>query len=120
MNYHQLDRKRLETLAYTYLGDWIRRQEEGVRKGEGGAEGRLTAAQALQEKLELILKGEPPYDIFVRWKPLEEQPMGWEPDSERRGAVEHPAVCGGGRVAEEAEDQVGEGPGEEPAGRAVG
>jgi hypothetical protein len=26
------------------------------------------------------LKGEPPYDIFVRWKPLHEQAIGWEPD----------------------------------------
>jgi hypothetical protein len=28
----------------------------------------------------LILKGEEPYDIFVRWKPIEEQPIGWNPD----------------------------------------
>jgi len=24
--------------------------------------------------------GEPPHDIFVRWKPLEEQPIGWDRD----------------------------------------
>jgi polyhydroxybutyrate depolymerase len=24
--------------------------------------------------------GEPPFDIFVRWKPLAKQPIGWEPD----------------------------------------
>ena len=34
----------------------------------------------LQKRLEAILEGEPPYDIFVRWKPLHEQPIGWEPD----------------------------------------
>ena len=34
----------------------------------------------MQEKLKLILAGEPPYDIFVRWKPLSEQPIGWNPD----------------------------------------
>ena len=34
----------------------------------------------MQDKLKLILAGEPPYDIFVRWKPLEEQPIGWNPD----------------------------------------
>ena len=34
----------------------------------------------MQEKLKLILAGEPPYDIFVRWKPLAEQPIGWHPD----------------------------------------
>jgi hypothetical protein len=26
------------------------------------------------------LGGEPPYDIFVRWKPLHEQAIGWHPD----------------------------------------
>jgi hypothetical protein len=30
--------------------------------------------------LKLILAGERPYDIFVRWKPLAEQPIGWNPD----------------------------------------
>ena len=34
----------------------------------------------MQEKLKRILTGEPPYDIFVRWKPLAEQPIGWNPD----------------------------------------
>ena len=34
----------------------------------------------MQAKLKLILAGEPPYDIFVRWKPLAEQPIGWNPD----------------------------------------
>lgn len=27
-----------------------------------------------------ILEGETPYDIFVRWKPLRKQPLGWQPD----------------------------------------
>ena len=34
----------------------------------------------LQDKLKLILAGEPPHDIFVRWKPLADQPIGWNPD----------------------------------------
>ena len=38
------------------------------------------AALQLQEKLKAIQEGEPPYDIYVRWKPLHEQPIGWEPD----------------------------------------
>jgi hypothetical protein len=80
VNYHKLDRKRLETLTYTYLGDWISRQEEGKKAGTTGAEARLAAARDLQDKLKVILEGEPPYDIFVRWKPLHEQPIGWEPD----------------------------------------
>ncbi len=80
INYHKLDRKTLETLIYTYLGDWIGLQERAVNDGIDGAEMRLTAAQDLKRRLELILEGEKPYDIFVRWKPLEQQPIGWEPD----------------------------------------
>ena len=30
--------------------------------------------------LEKILEGESPHEIFVRWKPLSEQPIGWNPD----------------------------------------
>src|SRR5262249_21006951 len=33
-----------------------------------------------KKRLELILAGESPYDIFVRWKPIEQQPIGWDPD----------------------------------------
>lgn len=80
VNYHKLDRKNLETLIYTYLGDWIRTQERAARDGVDGADLRLTAAQALKAKLEKILEGEAPYDIFVRWKPLDQQPIGWDPD----------------------------------------
>jgi len=28
----------------------------------------------------LILDGEQPHDIYVRWKEKHEQPIGWEPD----------------------------------------
>jgi len=80
VNYHQLDAKNLERLIHTYLGDWIRQQEAGMRDGIDGAQQRLAAAQDLKRRLELILEGEQPYDIFVRWKPLAEQPIGWNPD----------------------------------------
>jgi len=73
-------RRLLESLTYAYLGEWITRQRDGVKRGEGGAEDRLAAALELQKRLEAILAGEPPFDIFVRWKPLAEQPIGWEPD----------------------------------------
>ncbi len=73
-------RKLLESLTYSYLGDWINRQKDGVKQGEGGAEDRLAAALELQKRLEAILAGEPPFDLFVRWKPLAEQPVGWAPD----------------------------------------
>ena len=80
VNYHQLDRKHLETLIYTYVGDWISRQRRDAGAGVDGAQVRLAAAETLRQRLELILHGEAPYDIFVRWKPLSQQPIGWEPD----------------------------------------
>ncbi|MCS4173848.1 BREX-1 system adenine-specific DNA-methyltransferase PglX [Salinibacter ruber] len=80
VNYHQLDRANLERLTYTYLGDWIKQQEAAMERGDEGAEGRLLAAQDLQEELKKIIEGEPPYDIFIRWKEAHEQPIGWAPD----------------------------------------
>jgi len=80
VNYHRLDAKLLESLIYTYLGDWISRQKDDIKSGVDGAAEKLAAAEALKKRLELILEGEAPYDIFVRWKPLEAQPVGWNPD----------------------------------------
>jgi hypothetical protein len=81
VNYHSLNRRNLEKLTYTYLGtDWVERQRAGVRDEVPGAEARLGAALELQAKLEQILEGEAPFDIYVRWKELHEQPIGWEPD----------------------------------------
>ena len=80
LNYHKLDRKNLETLIYTYLGDWISRQKQDIANGVEGAEEKLAAAENLKKRLELILEGEAPYDIFVRWKSIEKQPIGWDPD----------------------------------------
>jgi hypothetical protein len=80
VNYHKLDHRRLESLTYSYLPDWNNAQAAAAKAGKTGADLRLAAAQALQAKLKLILAGEPPYDIFVRWKPLAEQPIGWHPD----------------------------------------
>lgn len=80
VNYHKLDYKTLEALIYTYLGDWIGRQKRDTENGVDGAQEKLSAAEALKKRLELILAGEAPYDIFVRWKPIEEQPIGWNPD----------------------------------------
>jgi hypothetical protein len=80
VNYHKLDKENLSKLIYTYLGDWIRMCEAKKRNEESGAEGLLSAALKLKDKLEAILHGEAPYDIFVRWKSLDQQPIGWEPD----------------------------------------
>ena len=80
VNYHLLDAKNLERLIHTYLGDWIRNQEAGVASGVDGAELRLAAAKQLKTRLEAILEGNAPHDIFVRWKPLDQQSIGWNPD----------------------------------------
>lgn len=77
LNYHKLTHKALENLTYSYLGDWLTAQSKSDKPG---ADLRLGAAQELQDKLKLILAGEPDYDIFVRWKPLHEQAIGWNPD----------------------------------------
>ncbi|KQO59591.1 hypothetical protein ASF22_08100 [Methylobacterium sp. Leaf87] len=88
VNYHNLagpngeGRRTLEKLTFTYLGRWITRQEDEARDGREGAEARLAAAKKLKTELESILAGEPPYDIFVRWKSLHEQPIGWDPQIE--------------------------------------
>jgi hypothetical protein len=86
VNYHRLaasqgeGRRTLEKLIYSYLGDWIDRQRAEQTAGVEGADVRLAHAEHLKAELIKILEGEPPYDIFVRWKPLHEQPVGWDPD----------------------------------------
>lgn len=86
VNYHRIaapsgeGRRTLEKLIYSYLGDWIDRQRADQQAGVEGADARLAHAEHLKAELIKILEGEPPYDIFVRWKPLHEQPIGWDPD----------------------------------------
>ena len=87
-NYHRLaapngeGRRILDKLTHTYLGDWLDRQRADQKAGVEGADGRVAAAEQLKRELEKVLEGEPPYDLFVRWKPLHQQPVGWEPDIE--------------------------------------
>ena len=73
-------RRTLETITYSYLGGWIDRQREDQKEGKEGADGLLAAALGLQDQLKKILAGEPPFDLFIRWKPLHEQAIGWNPD----------------------------------------
>jgi hypothetical protein len=80
VNYHLLTREKLNTLINLYLGDWITQQKRAIDAGNPDATLKLAKAEALKAQLEAILEGEPPYDIFVRWKPLHQQPLGWEPD----------------------------------------
>ena len=86
LNYHRLaapngeGRRTLEKLIYSYLGDWIKQRRDDQKNGVEGSDAQVAAAEHLKKQLELILNGEPPYDIFLRWKPLHEQPIGWAPD----------------------------------------
>lgn len=74
LHYHRLTKANLEKVTYTHLGDWIARQRAA------GDELRLEKALILQQTLQKIVEGEDPYDIFVRWKTLAQQPLGWDPD----------------------------------------
>ena len=74
VHYHRLDQANLRKLTYTVLGDWLVRA-----KAENNAL-RYEKGRELQQKLEKILEGEKPYDIFVRWKSLDQQPLGWNPN----------------------------------------
>jgi len=80
VNYHKLDHATLKKLTFTYLGEWITLQENDVKADKPGAAERLGAAKFLQQQLEAILEGQAPLDIFVRWKPLNQQALGWHPD----------------------------------------
>jgi hypothetical protein len=85
VNYHRLcegdgaGRRLLEKLRDTYLGEWIAAQRRANRAGQPGAEQRLIAAEHLRGELTRLIDGDPPYDVFVRWKPLYRQAIGWEP-----------------------------------------
>jgi hypothetical protein len=74
VHYHRFDQASLRKLTYTLLGDWLARAkaENNTLRYEKGRE--------LQQMLEKVLEGEKPYDIFVRWKSLAQQPLGWDPD----------------------------------------
>ena len=86
VNYHRLaapngeGTRLLQKLAQTYLGDWIARCEADVKNDKPNAHKLLKAAKDLQADLLKILEGEAPHDVFVRWKPLHEQSIGWNPD----------------------------------------
>jgi hypothetical protein len=91
VNYHRLaagdkGRRTLENLTHSYLGDWITRQRDAIKRDEEGGDERLAAALTLKETLEAILGGEGDpargtgFDIFVRWKALAQQAIGWNPD----------------------------------------
>jgi hypothetical protein len=74
IHYHRFDQANLRKLTYTMLGDWLARS-----KAENNSL-RYEKGRELQQMLEKVLEGEKPYDTFVRWKSLAQQPIGWVPD----------------------------------------
>ncbi len=74
IHYHRFDQANLRKLTYTLLGDWLARA-----KAENNAL-RYEKGRELQQMFEKVVEGENPYDIFVRWKSLAQQPLGWDPD----------------------------------------
>lgn len=74
LNYHRFDGEALRELLYERLPRWIHRIPQDAHHPRLNA-----AAQRLEARLQAIEKGDAPFDIFVRWKPLSEQPLGWEP-----------------------------------------
>ena len=54
------------------LGQAIQEELKAVKLSQGEAK--------IARKLSLWISGEPPYDLFVRWKPLHQQAIGWDPD----------------------------------------
>src|SRR5262249_42341744 len=49
VNYHKFDRRALETLIHHYLGWWLKKQDDALKKGESGADGRYAAGLELQK-----------------------------------------------------------------------
>jgi hypothetical protein len=56
---YKLNHKNLETLIYTYLGDWIYRQTQDVTNGVDGAEERLSASEPLKRNWRWSSKAKP-------------------------------------------------------------
>ncbi len=85
VNYHRLadsgnGKCLLDTLIRDYLDEWINLICTTARHQDTRVVRRLDAALRLKERLRAILSGDPPFDLFVRWKSLAEQPVGWSPD----------------------------------------
>lgn len=74
VHYHRFSQGNLRKLTYTMLGDWLARA-----KAESN-DLRFEKGRELQQTLEKVLEGEAPFDIFVRWKPMAQQPLGWDAD----------------------------------------
>jgi hypothetical protein len=80
VHYHQLTHANLEKLTYATSAIGSAASRPPSKPARPAADSRLQAAKQLQARLKLILEGEPPYDLFVRWKSLSKQAIGWHPD----------------------------------------
>ncbi|MDR1036707.1 MAG: hypothetical protein LBT40_09080 [Deltaproteobacteria bacterium] len=80
INSHRLSHGLLKSLVNDRLDRWIRNLKSGSDPNAPIAREMIVAASALSARLRAILKGDAPYDIFVRWKSLKGQPKGYRPD----------------------------------------
>ena len=80
VKYHKFNAKLVQNLNYICLSDWISHQKQDIASGVDGAKEHLTAAEKFKKKLEMILQGDSSHNIFLCWKLLENQSIGWEPD----------------------------------------
>ena len=81
VNYHRLDHERWRSSPSPSLGSMDRAAAARGRREAGPVPMRVSRRRwTCRSKLKLILDGEPPYDVYVRWKELHEQPIGWDPD----------------------------------------
>lgn len=71
------------------------------RIARGGRTPRAREGAARQARKNL--EGGAPYDIFVRWKPLAEQPVGWNPDPDDGVRLNIRPFCEAGVLREKAQ-----------------
>lgn len=77
---HALDRVGLRTLIDEPLTTWLHQLHSAAHLPHADITRLIQAGEQLRARLEAIYLGESPHDVFVRWKPLEAQPIGWDPD----------------------------------------
>ncbi|MDR1314562.1 MAG: hypothetical protein LBQ12_12950 [Deltaproteobacteria bacterium] len=80
INYHKLSCQLLSTLNDVYIAGWVKLQEIGISNKEPGAKARQESAKGLMKRINFIMHGDAPLDVFVRWKTFDEQPTSFCPD----------------------------------------
>ena len=117
VNYHRLDRKMLEKLTYTYLGqDWVERQRAEVRDEVAGAEAGWRRRWSCSASWRRSSRARRRYDIYVRWKETARAADRLGARPERRRAAQHPPVRRGGRAAGAVQHPLAKDRGKNPDG----